>query len=410
MERLRRVHSLWSWLPAFRAVAETEHLPSASRNFGVSASALSRTLALLEENVGQPLFHRSGRRIELNPAGADLLTSVRRAMRMIHDTLARLEHEQLVGPLLLAARGLAAESLALAALPKLRARAPELTPQLRELPAERVAGALLRGELDVALVESLIRHPELTTIPAADGFPMPASILRPLEPALGAKRVPVIVHVYGGPSAPLVSNAWSRWTLFDQLLVARGIAVVRVDNRSATAISKTLENSILGAGYGEGELDDLLAAVRWLKGQSWVDGDRVGIWGWSGGGSFTLSAMTRSKEFRAGIAVAAVTDWRYYDTKWAEAFMKLPEDNAEGYLDTAHAARAADLHGRLLLVHGTFDDNVHIQNCWRFADELVAAGKLFEMMVYPRRKHGIDDAPARVHLARTMLRFWEANL
>ncbi len=165
MERLRRVHSLWSWLPAFRAVAETEHLPSASRGFGVSASALSRTLALLEENVGQPLFLRSGRRIELNHAGAQLLTSVRRAMRMIHDTLARLEHEHLVGPALLTARGLAAQSLLLAALPLLRARAPELRPQLLELPRERIASALLRGELDVALVESLIQHPELTTTP-----------------------------------------------------------------------------------------------------------------------------------------------------------------------------------------------------------------------------------------------------
>ena len=117
--------------------------------------------------------------------------------------------------------------------------------------------------------------------------------------------------------------------------------------------------------------------------------------------------MTRSKEIRAGIAVAPVTDWRYYDTKWAEAANKRPEDNPRGYAHTSLVARAKDLHGRLLLVHGTYDDNVHPQNSWHFIDELVAAHKQFDMMFYPMRKHGIADRDARIHLYQKMVEFWK---
>jgi len=252
---------------------------------------------------------------------------------------------------------------------------------------------------------------ELFSIPTADGFPMPAMMLKPrdFDPA---RRYPVVIYVYGGPSAPSVSHAWSGRprAYFEQMLADRGILSLTVDNRSATAISKTLENSILEDGYGATELADLLDAVKWLKAQPYVDGDRVGIWGWSGGGSFTLLALTGSQEFKAGIAVAAVTDWRYYDTRWAEAFMKRPQDNPEGYERTSLAARAKELSGRLMLVHGTYDDNVHPQNAWRFADELIEAGITFDMMIYPMRKHGIRDDEAQQHLYKTMLEFWERNL
>jgi len=213
-----------------------------------------------------------------------------------------------------------------------------------------------------------------------------------------------------GPSAPTVFNAWRSSILFDQILLDKGYLVMRVDNRSATAISKKLENIILKEGYGIKELSDLLDAVRWLKKQSFVDPERIGIWGWSGGGTFTLLAMTHSKEFKAGIAVAAETDWRYYDTIWAEAFMKRPEDNPKGYEKTSLVKWAKNLHGRLLLVHGTYDDNVHPQNCWSFVDELIKAGKMFDLMIYPMRKHSIPDDPAQIHLYKTMVEFWVKNL
>ncbi|MEM7199769.1 MAG: S9 family peptidase [Planctomycetota bacterium] len=260
-----------------------------------------------------------------------------------------------------------------------------------------------------AVAELEVQFPELTTIPAADGFRMPAQILRPkgFDPT---RRYPLILHTYAGPSAPKVSNSWQRDNWFDQVLLGEGFVVVKVDNRSATAISKKLENTVDRQLCGDSECNDLLDAVRWLKGQSWVDPERVGVWGWSGGGSTTLLLMTRSREFRAGIAVAPVTDWHYYDTKWAESAMKTPADNPDGYRHTSLVQRAGDLHGRLLLVHGTYDDNVHPQNAWHFIDELVAAGKPFDMMMYPMRKHGIADRAARVHLFEKMVEFWALRL
>ena len=252
--------------------------------------------------------------------------------------------------------------------------------------------------------------PELRTVPARDGFPLPARILKPR--GFNARvRHPVILRVYGGPGVPTVTDAWGGGNaLFDQLLADRGYVVASIDNRSATGASKLLENTVLRNLWGGTELDDLVAGVRWLKAQPWVDPERVGIWGSSGGGTFTLNALTRSKEFRAGISVAPVTDWRFYDSKATEAYMKTPEENPEGYARTSLVSAAKDLHGRLLLVFGTYDDNVHPQNSWAFIDALVAAGLPFDMMAYPMRKHGIADRAARVHLYEKMLEFWKQNL
>ncbi len=253
-----------------------------------------------------------------------------------------------------------------------------------------------------------LQFPELLTIPAADGFPMPAQILKPkgFDPA---RKYPVILHIYGGPSAPTVKNQWQNGTLFDNLLLREGFVVVGVDNRSATAISKQLENTILLKSPGP-ETADLLAGVRWLKSQPWVDGSRIGVWGWSGGGYMTLSLMTHSQEFKAGIAGAPVTDWRYYDSKWAEAFMKLPKDHADAYDRSSMVKRASELHGTLLLIYGTYDDNVHPQNEEAFMDALIKAGKPYQVMLYPMRKHGFIDRPARIHRDQAMLDFWKKNL
>jgi dipeptidyl-peptidase-4 len=286
--------------------------------------------------------------------------------------------------------------------------------RMPSLTLHRADGELVR-EIAPARPETVagfdLGERELFTIPAGDGFPMPAMLLRPRGFERG-RRYPVVIYVYGGPSAPTVSDSWPGRArdYQEQILADEGYAVLHVDNRSASAQSKRLENLILREGYGSVELGDLLDAVKWLKSQPWVDPDRIGVWGWSGGGSYTLLAMTSSKEFRAGVAVAAVTDWRYYDTRWAEAFMKRPQDNPEGYDRTSHAQRAKDLHGRLLLVHGTYDDNVHPQNAWRFADELIEAGIPFDMMIYPMRKHGITDDAAQKHLYAKMLEFWDRNL
>jgi dipeptidyl-peptidase-4 len=249
--------------------------------------------------------------------------------------------------------------------------------------------------------------PTLFTIPAADGLPLNVSVNRPRN-ADPSKRCPVIFHVYGGPGAPMVQDTWGDPK--DQLLLNEGYALVSVDNRSSAAVGMKYEAAIKGQLYGEVEVQDLLSAVKWVKAQSWADPERVGVWGWSGGGTYTLAALTRTKEFKAGISVAPVSDWRYYDSVYTEMSMKLPADNPKGYEATSQVATAKDLHGRLLLVHGTYDDNVHPQNAQAFADALIASGKVFESMSYPMRKHGISDKPATLHLYRTMLDFWKRNL
>jgi dipeptidyl-peptidase-4 len=271
----------------------------------------------------------------------------------------------------------------------------------------------LAGPQLALLTPFALQFPRFFQIPAADGLALPAqlSVPKDFDPA---KKYPLVIYVYGGPASPSVSNgwnsnAWSQSIYFDQVLLDHGYLVMAVDNRSS-ASSKTLEKSIWGQMYGDVELGDLLAATKWIKAQPYVDPARVGIWGWSGGAMYTLLALTRSKEFKAGISVAPVTDWHYYDAKWAELPMKRPEENPAGYEKTSLVKRAGDLHGRLLLVHGSYDDNVHPQNSQAFVDGLVKAGITFDMMVYPMRKHTIDDPPARIHLYTTMLEFWKKNL
>ncbi len=284
---------------------------------------------------------------------------------------------------------------------------------IRTLPALRLYAADGEMKATIAsprpqLLPADLQYPELTTIPAGDGFPMPAQIMRPknFDPA---RRYPVILHVYGGPSAPTVKDAWQSETLFDNVLAAKGYIAVAMDNRAATAISKTLENT-LAASPGAGETADLVAGIRWLKAQPWVDGDRVGVWGWSGGGTMTLNLMTRSKEIKAGIAGAPVTDWRFYDSKWGESFLQLPQNNSAGYDAASLIPRARDLHGYLMLVYGTHDDNVHPQNEEAFMNALIAAGKPYQVELFPMRKHGFVDLPALIQRYNAMVAFWENNL
>lgn len=242
------------------------------------------------------------------------------------------------------------------------------------------------------------------TVPARDSFPIPVSILKPmtLEPG---KKYPVIVDVYGGPSAPTISNSFSG-NLWENALVNEGFISVKIDNRAATGISKKLENLLRYNSPGQVELNDLVDAVRALKKLPYIDGDRFGITGFSGGGTNTLLAMTQSTEFKAGIAGGAVTDFRFYDTKWGEALMGTERENKQNYEKLSLLKYAKDLHGKLMLVHGTHDDNVHIQNMWRFVDELIKANKLFEMAIYPNRKHGVGGKQYML----TEIDFWRRNL
>jgi dipeptidyl-peptidase-4 len=207
-----------------------------------------------------------------------------------------------------------------------------------------------------------------------------------------------------------VTNALGSGLLWENVVVSNGFLFAKIDNRASTARSKTLENLLLFNSPGDVELNDHVDAVRWIKKLPYVDPDRIGIYGWSGGGTHTILAMTRSQEFKAGIAGAGVTDFRFYDTKWAEAVMKTEKENREGFERASLLQYAKDLHGTLMLIHGTHDDNVHPENTWRFVDELIKADKLVELMVYPMKGHGITDKTTVRHRYKTMLSFWKRNL
>lgn len=281
--------------------------------------------------------------------------------------------------------------------------------QTPSLAVHERSGALLRvihAGKKVSTLSARLVAPEIISIPARDGFALPAQILRPKDMIPG-KKYPVVINVYGGPSAPTVVNGWQREIFWENLLAQQGYIVMHVDNRAATGISKKLEATIFQQLVGPVELNDMVDAVRWIKQLPVVDSSRIGIWGWSGGGSNTILGMTRSAEFKAGIAVAGVTDFRFYDSRFAEQYMRTEKENLAGFQANSLLPYAKDLHGRLLLVHGSYDDNVHIQNTWAFINELVKANKQFELMVYPMRMHGISDRPARIHLYTTMLDFWK---
>lgn len=248
---------------------------------------------------------------------------------------------------------------------------------------------------------------QVKRVPARDGFGLPAYVRLPFgyDPA---KRYPAIVSVYGGPGLPQVLDAWRG--VEDQFFASAGYVVFVVDPRSATLLDERLPRSVKGHAVSTRELNDLVDAVRWLKTQPYVDPARVGLFGWSGGGSFTLLGLTRSKEFAAGVAVAPVTDWRYYDTVYAERLMGLPAENPKGYAETALWRSASSLHGRLLMMYGTHDDNVHPINEEKFLDALIGAGKTAEVMVYPNRKHDLGDPAAYESVFRTMLDFFGRSL
>lgn len=254
-------------------------------------------------------------------------------------------------------------------------------------------------------------QPLFLTFRADDDTILFGQLLMPPDMAKDATaKIPLIVNVYGGPAAQLVQNTWGgSGQLFNQILMRRGFAVFSVDNRGTPNRGRKFSAAIRGQ-FGGIELKDQLRALdTLLKSYPQLDPKRIGIWGWSNGASMTLYAMTHSDRFKAGIAVAPVTDWHDYDSAYTERYMGLPKDNAKGYdLSMPHAA--ADLRGSLFLVHGTSDDNVHMQNSIQMIDALVKAGKPFRLMIYPNKTHGISGQEARTHLFNMMLDHWEKEL
>ncbi|HOB52243.1 MAG TPA: S9 family peptidase [Acidobacteriota bacterium] len=253
-------------------------------------------------------------------------------------------------------------------------------------------------------------HWEYLKLRAPDGAELHARILKPPD-FDAARRYPVLVYVYGGPHAQVVADSWAgAYYLWHQLMAQRGFVVFSLDNRGSAGRGKAWENAI-HRRLGEQELHDQLVGVEYLKTLPFVDAQRIGIWGWSYGGYMTCLAMTRaSNVFRAGVAVAPVTDWLDYDTIYTERYMDLPQNNPDGYRQSSPVHFAGELTGQFFLVHGTADDNVHLQNTVQLSRRLIEAGKPFELMLYPLMEHGIRSPESRVHLFEAMIAFWETRL
>lgn len=250
---------------------------------------------------------------------------------------------------------------------------------------------------------------KLFEIEARDGFKMQAILYQPkkMDPN---KKLPVLIHVYGGPAAPTVENTWThRSDLWHRYMAEQGICVLFCDNRSALGAGSS-DTWKIYKNLGAVEMLDLEDAVGWLNKQSWADSERIGIWGWSYGGYFTSYAMTHSKLFRAGIAGAPVTDWNNYDSVYTERFMDTPKNNPEGYKTSSVVAAAANLSGRLMIIHGEIDDNVHMANSMQLVHALQKAGKQFDLMVYPNNRHGVTDPNQSYHQYQMMTDFFQKHL
>ena len=245
------------------------------------------------------------------------------------------------------------------------------------------------------IAEYGLRSPEFLEFKADDGTTLYGRLLLPPDGAASGK-IPLIVNIYGGPAAQTVRKGMP--DAFDEILSRKGFAIFSVDNRGTPGRDKKFQTAIRHE-FGAVELKDQLTALDQLLAKyPQLDDERIGIWGWSNGGSMTLYSMTHSDRFRAGVAVAPVTNQVNYDSIYTERYMGLLKDDKAGY-EMSDVTKSADkLHGALLLVHGTSDDNVHFQNSIQMINALINAGKQFRLMIYPGKTHGIAGKDARVHL------------
>ena len=288
-------------------------------------------------------------------------------------------------------------------------RAPTVT--LYELPAMTERRVLVdNAALSAKLAALAVHRPEFIKVPMPDGTVLDGYRIVPAD-FDSTRKYPVLMHLYGGPAAPQVNDAWGgRNYLWHLMLSQMGYVVVVVDNRGAAwrgrDFRKTTQYEL-----GVKESQDQIDAAKWLGHQSWVDASRIGMWGWSYGGFMTAMTLSRGGDvFKAGIVVAPVTDWRYYDSIYTERYMWTPQENPDGYKRAAVLTYVPGMKARILLVHGTGDDNVHPQNSINLANALERGEKSFYMLLYPNRTHSISGGNTQVHLFESFTRFIKENL
>ncbi|MFC1581761.1 prolyl oligopeptidase family serine peptidase, partial [Candidatus Neomarinimicrobiota bacterium] len=223
------------------------------------------------------------------------------------------------------------------------------------------------------------------------------------------KKYPVLIYGYSGPASQVVGNFWDRrgW---HQFMSQQGYIIFSVDHRG-TGGRGTAFKHLAYKDIGKWMVNDQIEGVSYLKSLPFVDENRIGVWGWSGGGYLTAMCMTKgAPHFNVGIAVAPVTDFRWYDTIWTERYMGLLSDNESGYESASAISYIDQLEGKLLLIHGTGDDNVHSQNSFRMVQEAVTARKQIDMFFYPNKNHGIRGPKTTYHLYSKMTNYILENL
>jgi dipeptidyl-peptidase-4 len=264
------------------------------------------------------------------------------------------------------------------------------------------------GQLAAQLAAAQLPQKEFITVPAADGITqLNGWIIKPVR-FDASRKYPVVMIQYSGPNSQQVLDRFG--TDWYYALANEGFVVASVDGRGTGARGEAFRKQTY-MNLGVMESDDQVAAGRYLASLPYVDGNRIGIWGWSYGGYNVLMSMSRGNGFfKAGVAIAPVTDWKFYDSVYTERFMRTPQQNAAGYADGSAISLASRLEGQLLLVHGMADDNVHFQNSVEYSRALIAAGKHFEMFFFPDKNHSIYGGNSRLYLYEKVIDFYRKNL
>ena len=268
----------------------------------------------------------------------------------------------------------------------------------------------LQDNQDVAqkVAQANLPAKEFITLPAGDGrTQLNGWMIKPTS-FDSSKKYPVVMIQYSGPNSQQVIDRFSVDWYY--ALAKQGFIVASVDGRGTGARGEAFRKQTY-LNLGLIESDDQIAAARYFASLPYVDNNKLGIWGWSYGGYNVLMSMSRGNGiFKAGVAIAPVTDWRFYDTIYTERFMRTPQQNAAGYDKGSAVALAPNLQGNLLLIHGTSDDNVHVQNSMEYVRALINADKHFDMFIFPDKNHFISGGNSRMYLYNKVIEYYKDNL
>ena len=264
--------------------------------------------------------------------------------------------------------------------------------------------------INTLLEEYKITNPEFFQFKTSEGVDLNGFMIKPPD-FNPRKKYPVLMFVYGGPTIQSVKNRWGGdRMLWHRYMASQGYIIASVDNRGTPARGESFRKSTY-MKMGELETKDQIEAAQYLGSLNYVDKFRIGIWGWSFGGYMTALCLTKGAEiFKVGVSVAPVSNWRYYDTIYTERYLRTPQENPNGYDDNSPINFIKKLKGKLLLIHGMLDDNVHLQNTTEMIKKLVEENKDFDMFLYPDKNHGIYGGVTSLHVFSKITDYFKENL